>query len=49
VPGVLEHTTSYEQGTSLVKFDASKASTEKLVKAVNSTGYTVTETKELEN
>ncbi len=49
VPGVLEHTTSYEQGTSLVKFDASKATKEKLVEAVDATGYTVTETKELEN
>ena len=49
VAGVLERTTSYEQGTSLVKFDASKATKEKLVEAVNATGYTVTETKELEN
>ena len=49
VTGVLEHTTSYEQGTSLVKFDASKATLEKLAEAVNATGYTVTETKELEN
>ncbi len=49
VQGVLEHTTSYEQGTSLVKFDASKATKEKLVEAVDATGYTVTETKELKN
>jgi mercuric ion transport protein len=49
VPGVLEHNTSYEQGTSLVKYDASKSTKEKLVEAVNATGYTVTETKELEN
>ena len=49
VPGVLEHTTSYEQGTSLLKFDASKTTLEKLAEAVNATGYTVTETKELEN
>ena len=49
VPGVLEHTTSYEQGTSLVKFDASKASKEKLVEAVNATGYQVTEANVLEN
>ena len=47
VPGVLEHITSYEQGTSLVKFDAAKATKENLVQAVNATGYTVTETKEL--
>lgn len=49
VPGVLEHNTSYEQGTSVVKFDASKASQEKLVEAVNATGYKVTDTKNLEN
>lgn len=49
VPGVLEHNTSYEQGTSLVKYDASKSTKEKLVEAVNATGYTVTETKEFEN
>ena len=49
VPGVLEHNTSYEQGTSLVKYDASKSTKEKLVEAVNATGYTVTETKELGN
>ncbi len=48
VPGVLNHTTSYEQGTSIVKFDASKATKEKLVEAVNDTGYKVTETKILE-
>lgn len=48
VPGVLEHITSYEQGTSLVKFDAGKATMENLIQAVNATGYTVTETKELE-
>ncbi len=49
VPGVLEHNTSYEQGTSVVKFDASKATTNKLIEAVNATGYKVTETKHLEN
>jgi copper chaperone CopZ len=45
IPGVLEHNTSYEQGTSLVKYDASKSTKEKLVEAVNATGYTVTEAK----
>ncbi|NOS91499.1 MAG: mercuric transport protein MerTP [Cyclobacteriaceae bacterium] len=49
VPGVLEHITSYEQGTSVVKFDASKTGKDKLVEAVNSTGYKVTETKTIEN
>lgn len=49
VPGVLEHNTSYEQGTSLVKFDGSKATEKALVDAVNETGYKVTETKSIEN
>lgn len=49
VPGVLEHHTSYEQGTSLVKYDAGKSTKEKLVEAVNATGYTVTQTKEIKN
>ena len=49
VPGVLEHNTSYEQGTSIVKFDGSKAAQQALIDAVNATGYTVTETKSIEN
>ncbi|MDZ4714077.1 MAG: mercuric transport protein MerTP [Cytophagales bacterium] len=49
VPGVLEHTTSYEQGTSIVKFDGSKVAQQALIDAVNATGYTVTETKSIEN
>lgn len=49
VPGVLEHNTSYEQGTSLVTFDRSKATEQALVDAVNATGYKVTETKAIEN
>ena len=42
VPGVLEHITSYEHGTSLVKFDTGRATQETLVEAVNATGYKVT-------
>ncbi len=49
VPGVLGHETSYEQGISLVKFDASKTNQEKLVDAVNATGYKVTESKVIQN
>lgn len=45
VAGVLEHITSYEEGTSLVKFDRSKATQQALIDAVNSTGYEVTEIK----
>lgn len=49
VPGVLEHLTSYEQGTSLVKYDASKATEQALVDAVNATGYTVTKSRLIES
>ncbi len=49
VPGVLEHNTSYEQGTSLVKYDAGKATKQALVDAVNATGYKVTDAKSIEN
>lgn len=49
VPGVLEHNTSYEQGTSLVKFDGSKVTEQALIDAVNATGYKVTETKPIKN
>ncbi|MDZ4714138.1 MAG: mercuric transport protein MerTP [Cytophagales bacterium] len=49
VPGVLDHTTSYEQGTSIVKFDGSKTAQQALIDAVNATGYTVIETKPIEN
>ncbi len=49
VAGVLEHTTSYEQGNSLVKFDKSKATEQELIEAVNATGYKVTETKTIED
>lgn len=49
VPGVLEHITSYEQGTSRVKFDADKATKESLVDAINATGYLVTEVSQIKN
>lgn len=47
VPGVLEHVTSYEEGTSFVKFDASKSSKKDLVDAVNATGYKVEKTRHI--
>ncbi len=49
VPGVLEHVTSYEQGTSRIKFDADKATQENLIEAVNATGYKVTDVSPVEN
>lgn len=42
VPGVLEYSTNYKDGSSLVKFDHSKASDQAIVNAVNETGYKVT-------
>lgn len=40
--GVIEVNTSYEKGTSLVKFDNSKTSVDSLVSVINKTGYKVT-------
>ena len=45
VPGVLEHATSYEKRTSLVKFDKSKTTEQELIDAVNATGYKVIKAK----
>ncbi|MDE3183175.1 MAG: mercuric transport protein MerTP [Bacteroidota bacterium] len=42
VPGVLEYSTDYKDGSSLVKFDHSKASDQAIVNAINETGYKVT-------
>lgn len=42
VPGVLEYSTDYKDGSSLVKFDHSKASNQAIVNAINETGYKVT-------
>ena len=41
--GIIEASTSYENGTATVKFDASKKSVEEITEAINSTGYKVTE------
>lgn len=42
VPGVVAYTTSYAKGTSLVTYDAAKVDEAMIVKAINTTGYTVT-------
>ncbi len=48
VPGVLEHNTSYNAGTSIVKYDMRKTTEQELVNAVNATGYAVTGTRLIE-
>lgn len=40
--GVMEFTTSYEKGNSLVKFDNSKTSVDSLISVITKTGYTIT-------
>lgn len=42
VPGVLEYSTDYKDGSSLIKFDHSKTGGQAIVNAVNETGYKVT-------
>jgi len=42
VPGVLEYSTDYKDGSSLVKFDHSKTGDQAIVNAINETGYKVT-------
>lgn len=44
VPGVLESNTRYQDGSSLVKFDRTKTNEKAIVRAVNATGYEVTNT-----
>jgi copper chaperone CopZ len=48
VPGILEYKTDYKTGSSNVKFDNSKTGESDIVKAVNETGYKVTETKPIQ-
>lgn len=45
VPGVLEYKTEFKDGVSTVKFDTSKTNEQEITKAVNETGYKVTDTK----
>ena len=48
VAGVLEHTTSYEKGISIVKYDVSKINEQQLIETVNTTGYTVIESRQVD-
>lgn len=45
VAGVIDAQTFYDKGTSIVKFDTSKATVDQLKKAIAQTGYQVTEYK----
>lgn len=42
VNGVIAYKTSYPASKSTIKFDKSKTATDSIIKAINSTGYTVT-------
>jgi len=44
--GIVDMSVSYENGNAIVEFDSSKTSTADIEKAINSTGYTVTNKKE---
>ena len=44
--GIINSTVSYNNANAIVKFDNSKTSIDKIEKAINSTGYKVTNTKE---
>ncbi|GIV37009.1 MAG: hypothetical protein KatS3mg032_1388 [Cyclobacteriaceae bacterium] len=44
--GIMKSTVSYESGNAIVEFDNSKTSTAEIENAINSTGYSVTDTKE---
>ncbi len=48
VSGVLEYQTDYKTGSSVVKFDKSKASELAITNAVNETGYKVTNTQPIQ-
>ncbi|MGI8600834.1 MAG: mercuric transport protein MerTP [Chitinophagaceae bacterium] len=45
VPGVMDAQTAYHKGTSMVKFDSSKATVTQLKTAIENTGYNVIEVK----
>lgn len=44
--GIIKSTSSYENGNAIVEFDNSKTTIAEIEKAINSTGYTVTDKKE---
>jgi len=41
LPGILKVTANYEEGSAIVQFDDSKTSKDKIVKAIDATGYKV--------
>jgi copper chaperone CopZ len=41
LPGIIKITTSYQNKNSIINFDSAKTNLQKIVEAVNSTGYTV--------
>lgn len=45
--GILQSTVSYDNGNAVVKFDRSQSDIDDVKKAINSTGYSVTSTKEI--
>ena len=44
--GIIKSTASYENGNAIVEFDNSKTNIAEIEKAINGTGYTVTDKKE---
>lgn len=46
LPGIISSNTSYEKGKAIVDFDNSKTNVSKIEKAINTTGYSVTNKKE---
>ena len=42
LPGIIKSEVSYENKNAVIEFDASKTNIEKIINAVNSTGYKVT-------
>ena len=44
--GIIKSTASYESGNAIVEFDNSKTNISEIEKAINSTGYSVTDKKE---
>ncbi|SFC05162.1 Copper chaperone CopZ [Flagellimonas taeanensis] len=46
LPGIISSTASYEKGNAKIEFDASKTDIDEIEKAINATGYTVTDKKE---
>ncbi len=43
--GILKSNASYEDGNAIIEFDSSKTSETEIEKAINSTGYKVTDKK----